>query len=111
MNTCGKWKDEVKAILVVACISDGFDPEDERNLLETLTEADVVFSETTKSHRWWNDELRVAKIGENYIGYSWANSTGDTSLNDLGWEFDLDSATFYEPKEVIKVIFVPVEDN
>ena len=108
MDTCGKWNEVVKAVLAVACISDGFETN-ERNLIETLTEADVFFKETVGTHRWWNDELRVVKIGDNYIGYLWANSTGDTSLSDLGWEFNLSSAKFYEPKEVVQVIFVPKE--
>lgn len=108
MDTYGKWKEEVKEVIVAACIADGFEPT-EGNLIETLTEADEFYRETVGSHRWWNDELRVVKIGDSFIGYLWANSTGDTGLGDLGWEFDLSSVIFYESKEIVKVVFVPKE--
>lgn len=107
MDTYGKWNEEVKATLSVACISDGYEPNDQ-NLIETLTEAKLVYKETVGEHRWWNDELRVVKIGDSYFGFMWANSTGDTGLSDLGWEFDFGSVDFYESKEVIQIVFVPV---
>lgn len=107
MDTYGKWNEEVKKVLVEECVAAGYEPTDP-NLIETLTEGKVVYKETTGSHRWWNDELQVIQIGDKFIGFDWANSTGDAGLSDLGWKFCLDTVQFYAPVEVTVTKYLPL---
>ena len=52
----------------------------------------------------------IIKIGNKFIGYQWASTTGDMTPRDCGWEFDFDTLceceekqktiTYYEPKVI-----------
>lgn len=57
------------------------------------------WTEVTSSSRWWDNLFAVQKINGKLVGYGWASTTGDTSINDVGWEFDEDSICFVEPYE------------
>ena len=107
MEYSGKFSEEIEKFLTEDCIAEGFEPTIP-NLIEVLTEAPQVYSEPAGTHRWWNDVLNVVKIGDKFLGYIWAENTGDNSIFDAGFEFDLSSVKFYEPKEVTVTKYVEV---
>lgn len=107
MKYYGKFSEEVEKLLSDECTSEGFEPTT-KNLIELLTEIKEVYSESTGEHRWWNEILNVVKVGDRFLGYVWAENTGDNSIFDAGWEFDLSSVKFYEPKEVTVTKYVEV---
>lgn len=44
-----------------------------------------------ESHRWW-DEIEVTKkMGDKTFVYWWATANRDESVQDLGWEFDINT--------------------
>ena len=64
--------------------------EDEDVLLEELTEGNLVEETLIAEQDWWNIYRYVIKVGERYIGYFDAKTTGDDSVRDMGYEIDLD---------------------
>lgn len=83
---------------------------DEACIIETLTEAKVIWSKKTSQHRWWNDIFRVVKINGMLIGYDYAEATGDNSLRDLGWEFNMESICEVKPKEIKTIIYEKINE-
>jgi hypothetical protein len=101
---------ELKQIIFDYNISKGWGTDD-RTLQETLSESPVIYKENEGDHRWWTEWFRVTKINNVLIGYTWASSTGDMGIWDLGWEFDWDSLCEVEPKEVAQIIYVQKGEN
>lgn len=66
------------------------------------------WKEVISSSRWWDNLFVVNKINGRLIGYEWANTTGDMSIWDTGWEFDEDSICFVEPYTVTKTYYKPI---
>ena len=73
---------------------------DKDSVFEALTESDTIYSEVKSEQRWWNSVFRVAKVGDELIGYMWAEATGDNNAGDLGWEPDADTICFCESFDV-----------
>jgi hypothetical protein len=96
---------ELKQVIVDYNISQGWSIDD-KTLQETLSESKVLYKENMGDHRWWTEWFKVIEISGFLIGYTWASSTGDTGIWDLGWEFDWDSLCEVEPKEVTQIIYV-----
>jgi hypothetical protein len=103
----GKWNEEVKAVLAAEQEKDGFGTSDS-DLLELLREADAVHTEPAGSQRWWDNILKVVKIGDHFIGFMDGRSPGDHSLCDLGWAFDCSKVHFCEPYEVTITKYRPL---
>ena len=101
-----KQTSEIKKYLADFNLSAGYGTTD-ADLLELLTEEEQVYEEITGSHRWWNDTFCVTKVGDRFVGYSWAMTTGDNNPRAVGWEFDWDSLCWAEKKVIQKVIYVP----
>ncbi len=84
--------------------------QSDTDILEILQGVKQVHKEVTNERRWWNDTVIVVKLEDKYIQYGYADNTGDSSLNDLGWEFHI--GTVIEVKPVEKVVttteYVPV---
>jgi len=77
----------------------------EEELLETLFECgEEVHREVTNSSRWWNDVFIVKEIDGMFIGYEDAETTGDSSASELGFEFDKETIEEYEVKTKTKTI-------
>ena len=85
-----------------------FDPENSNDLLEVLGSERVIYSKVVEEHRWWDDVFTVVKIGEQFIGFDDAHTTGDTSPTDTGWEFDPNSICEVESETKTTVIYKPV---
>ena len=71
-------------------------------LLEALREGNEVYKELVEEYRWWNEYRIVIKVGDTYIGYFDADTTGDMSATEAGYEIDLDAVC--EMEQVQKTI-------
>jgi hypothetical protein len=96
-------EDVVFKHLIISFLSD-------EDLVYRLYNTEALYSEQAGGHRWWDDVFNVAKVGDRFIGYEWAHSTGDKSLDDLGWEFDLSTVCFCEPYEVTETRYRKIAD-
>ena len=80
------------------CIEKGFEKwENDNELLEVLRNFDVIHKELCDSHRWWNEYQYVIRIKDTYIGYCNAETTGDMSASEVGYDFEPDSICEMEP--------------
>ena len=77
----------------------------DETIRETLEECGKeLFREKLGGRRWWNDIFIVKDIDGMLIGYNWAETTGDMSPREAGWEFD--DAEIWEVKPIEKTIIV-----
>jgi len=78
-----------------------------KNLTEFFDEVggEYIFKEELGDSRWWSNLFCVQKFGERWIGYVWAETTGDDSAYEKGWTFNEDSVCFVEPIEVVTKSF------
>lgn len=76
-----------------------------RDIFETLNESKRVFNGDRDDHRWWTTVSRVCEIEGKFIGYEYAECTGDDSLSDMGWEPDESSICFCEPYKVTQTLY------
>ena len=67
------------------------EPKNAEELLETLRNFSVLHKEMISEHRWWNEYRYTIKIKGTYIGYIYAETTGDMSASEAGYDFDPDS--------------------
>lgn len=95
MDTCGTLNEEIQKLLDAHNASKGF-PVTIGNAVEALLEGREVFSELGGSHRWYDEEIRVVEIDGNLFQYAWYHVTGDTSISDMGLDFDLSSVELVE---------------
>ena len=100
---------ELKQIVADYCVTKGWEPND-LNMQEVLLYNDAVFTEHRDSHRWWNDEFRVVKVGDTLIGCMGATTTGDRSPEEVGWSFEWDSLCEVEAKEVTTTVYIAKKD-
>ena len=96
----------VREILTKYCESEGFEAN-EGNLIELLTEADVVHESDFDKHRWYIEKTSVAKIDDSFIAYTDYVITGDSCMSDMDLEYDLDTARVVKRKEreIIEVYY------
>ena len=81
---------------------------DEESLIETIKECGTrVCKEDEDSHRWWNQYFYVVELDGMLIGYVDAESTGDSSPSDLGYEFPVDCVCEVEETEVMYKTYKP----
>lgn len=83
----------------------GWGTDDER-IIETILEADILYKEVFNERRHWNDTFNVCKIGGLLIGYNWAETTGDMSAEEKGWEFEPESICEVVVKKVTEIIYI-----
>lgn len=98
---------ELKEIVREFCRSKGW-RDDDLNVEEVLLYGDTVYTKVDGEHRWWNDVFRVVNVGGTLIGCRGAQTTGDMSPRETGWEFDWNSLCEVERKEVVTVVYEPV---
>lgn len=74
--------------------------DDDGDLMETLLDgSDHVKTVQHEAHRWYIRAETVVKLDGKYIKFDDYVTTGDSGVQDLGLEYDLDSARFVERKE------------
>jgi len=79
----------------------GTNPSDEA-IIEEIRDC-VIWSGDFSSRRHWKDCLSVAKVGDMLIGFNDAQTTGDDSPYDKGWEFEPESICEVIPYEVTEI--------
>jgi hypothetical protein len=81
-----------------------FDGSDE-DIIETLLDSGKnVYREVIDEKRWWNDVFDVVELDGMLIGFRNAVTTGDSSPEDVGWEFDSDYCCKVEKREETKIV-------
>jgi hypothetical protein len=76
----------------------GMEFNDKRELREFLCwECDVIYEEVFDESRWWDNVFKVAEVDGKLVGFDDANSTGDNTAYENGFEFDANSICFVEP--------------
>ena len=75
-----------------------------RDIERALSDRDPIWEGERSHRRHWADVFRVVEIEGVTIGYMGAETTGDDSPRDKGWELELD--TICEARRVIKMIEV-----
>lgn len=84
--------------------NDGFSVED------YFDQKDVIHTEVYNESRWWSDTEVVVDSGGVLISYSGAETTGDDSPGDKGWEFD-ESTVSYSKVETKMVAVTTYSDS
>lgn len=67
--------------------------------------------EVTAPHRWWNDTFVATEIGGKMIGFCGAETTGDHSPRDVGWEFDAGSICYAEARIKTVTEYAPIHED
>ena len=91
---------------------DGFKKwENDDELLRVLRDFDELHKELISEHRWWNEYRYTIKIEDTYVGYIYAETTGDMNAQEAGYDFEPDSIC--EMKQIEKTIttYIKKEEN
>jgi hypothetical protein len=92
--------EEIKKYIEKYCSDNGFDCDDDNDIWETLLDSgSMVFQKETRSARWWNECFYVVDLAGRLIGFDWAETTGDESAKDKGFEPDVKSICNVEKTE------------
>jgi hypothetical protein len=83
----------------------GWECKDDADILETLqVSGAILYREGIEDRRWWKEVFYVVDIAGVSMGYSGAETTGDDSPYDKGWEFDTASICEVERKVETKTV-------
>ena len=83
----------------------------DKDIIETLLEEEEVYRETLTKHRWWIGIFVVVDVGGKLIGYDWAETTGDNTAEEAGWEFDPESICEVKTQEVKQIIYKRIPND
>jgi len=75
-------------------------------MMDTLCYEPEVWSGNEDEHRWWTSYDCVVKIGDSFIKYTTAKTTGDKNPRERGyeWSSDYDTIRLVVPKvELVEV--------
>ena len=101
---------ETKDFLMNYCKDNGYEVSDQ-GIKEALQDRYEIYSEILDTHRRWNDVFLVVIVNEIPIGYDWAETTGDSGAEEMGWEFDIDSVCEVEKKEKTVVVYEKIKET
>lgn len=82
-----------------------FEDASDEGIIETIRDAPSKWSTVTCERRWWEDLFVVVEIDGMLIGFDDANTTGDNSPSDVGWEFDPSSICEVVAKTVTTTVY------
>jgi len=82
---------------------------DEATIIESIREGKRIWRGNESKRRWWNEYTYVVEINGMLIGYRDAETTGDMSAQETGFEFDTGSIREYEAKEQTVTVYAPKE--
>ena len=85
-------------------------PTTDEAIIETITESEI-YRDHGDSHRWWTEYFRVANVDGMLIGYKYAETTGDESARDKGWEFNPNSICEVDAIEKTIIVYQPKRDK
>ena len=72
----------------------------DEDIIETIRDNKKIWTGDFSGRRHWTDCLSVVKINGMLIGFNDAQTTGDDSPYDKGWEFEPESICEVAPYEV-----------
>ena len=84
-------------------------PIDEDSLIETIRDADEIWSGNESEHRHWITYTAVVEIDGMFIMFVSAKGAGDQGVSDAGWEFDPTTIREAVPKTISTTIYVSKE--
>lgn len=67
------------------------------DIYERLNEFEAILVDDEDRHRWWITMRKVIQVGDSFISYGDAQTTGDSSPREVGWEFDPESMEVVYP--------------
>jgi len=82
----------------------------EESIIKTIYEAKRIWVGERSDRRWWTDCSAVVDVNGMLIGFDDAETTGDDSPRDKGWEFDPSSICEVEAEEVTTTIYKPIKE-
>jgi hypothetical protein len=85
--------------------------DSDQEAIDEIRESDIIYRSLIIDRRWWNEYLTVVKIGDKYISFIEASTTGDKSPSEVGFDFDPTTICEVVPKEVAIVKFVKVDED
>ena len=83
-------------------IQDADDSED--SIIELIRYSEEIFYKVIEKKCRWNDVFKVVEIDGMFIGCDDAETTGDNTPNDVGFEFDPESIVEVEKVVEIKEV-------
>jgi len=84
--------EKIEKILEDYCTNEGCEHwANDNELYGLLEDFDVLYEEKTDSHRWWDTYRTTIKVGDTYIGFISAKTTGDMNAREAGWDFESDT--------------------
>ena len=102
---------KIEKLLEAYCEKTGFAKWANNNeLFETIRNFPVLRKEITSQHRWWNEYRYVIKIEDTYVGYIYAETTGDMSASEAGYDFEPDSICEMEQIEKTVTMYIKKEE-
>lgn len=95
---------KIKSHLTNYCKKNGVSASTE-TFWDILSEDEVeIYRGAPAKHRWFNEVFKVAEVDGLEIGFFDAETTGDMSPYDIGWEYDPDDWCLVERHEETKVV-------
>jgi len=102
---------KIEKLLEDYCIEKGFTKwENDNELLEVLYNFKILYKDSGDEHRHWVEHQYVVKVKDTYIGYCNAETTGDMSPWEVGYEFDPDSVCEMEPVQKTVTTYIKKEE-
>jgi len=100
---------EIKKLLNDQCEKYGWETiENDSDLLLTLQGAKQVYREEIDQHRWYNQYQYVVQIDEVFIGYIYAEMTGDGDIGD-SYDFRPETVCLMRPVEKTVINYEKIE--
>lgn len=69
-------------------------------IIEAIMDEKIIWRGDPQKSRWWIEYFSVVEIGGMFIGFWDAETTGDLSPTEAGWEFNSNSIVEVEPYEI-----------
>jgi len=98
---------EIKDYIILYYADQGYDEYkiNDDFIEESLKEEPCIYTDDISEHRWYTVIEKVVKIGDKYFRFEDYYITGDTSVKDMGLNFNWDSLCEVEPYDVVTTKF------
>jgi len=100
----GKLNENIEEVLKQLCESENLEPTNKNIVFSILLEGNVIEDCNHTYYRHFVDFERIVRYDAYYFLFSYAESTGDESIFDVGFSFDLNSVQIVEPATETKIV-------
>jgi len=104
----------IKNCLIELCKKEKASPpifDNPEDMLDILQSCENISKEEISQHHLWNEYRYIVKINNLFIRYVHAEANRDESVQELGYEFDINSICEIRPIEKSIIIYERVIDN